>query len=108
MWLQPRRPAGLPSVPVGSAVVVSRPYSVPERISLFGLGCAAIAPVYPTLTARTGLGLPCPLRTVTGVPCPFCGLTTASVALVAGDPAAAVSASPLVFLIAALVIGMVP
>jgi hypothetical protein len=89
-------------------MVLARAYSVPERITLFGLGCAAIAAVYPILTDRTGLGLPCPLRTLTGIPCPFCGLTTATVALVSGDPAGAAAANPLVFLLAALVIATVP
>jgi hypothetical protein len=89
-------------------MVLARAYSVPERITLFGLGCAALATVYPTLTDRTGLGLPCPLRTVTGVPCPFCGLTTATVALVSGGPRAAAAANPLIFLLAALVLATVP
>jgi hypothetical protein len=42
----------------------------------------------------TGVGLPCPLRTLTGVPCPFCGLQTSVKATVAGQLGSAVAANP--------------
>jgi glycerol-3-phosphate acyltransferase PlsY len=81
-----------------------RTYSVPEHITMAGLGAGLIGAIYPTIMNQTGgRGLPCPLRTLTGVPCPFCGLTTATVALTHNEWAAAASASPLVFLVAALV-----
>lgn len=41
-----------------------------------------------------GVGLPCPLRTVTGVPCPFCGMTTSVKETVSGDLVAAAAANP--------------
>jgi Protein of unknown function (DUF2752) len=84
-------------------------YSVPERITIFGLGAGLVGSVYPMIMAHTGgQGLQCPLRTLTGVPCPFCGLTTATVALTHGQWATAASTSPLAYLVAALVAGMTP
>jgi hypothetical protein len=82
---------------------------VPERLSLFAAGAAAVGAVYPTLMAHTGgHGLPCPLRTLTGVPCPFCGMTTATVALTHGEWRAAAVTSPLVYLVAALLVITAP
>ena len=90
-------------------LILRREYSVPERITLFGAGAAMAGAVYPALMAHTGgQGLPCPLRTLTGVPCPFCGLTTATVAMTHGNWSAAAAASPLAYLIAALVVGTAP
>ncbi|MBI3256633.1 MAG: DUF2752 domain-containing protein [Actinobacteria bacterium] len=74
--------------------------SAPERFALTGVGVAVAAGVWPTLTDATGVGLPCPLRTLTGIPCPFCGMTTASIHLVRGDLAGAAAANPLAILIA--------
>ncbi|HEV2372315.1 MAG TPA: DUF2752 domain-containing protein [Streptosporangiaceae bacterium] len=85
------------------ALVLRRAYSVPEHISMFAAGAAAVGSVYPTLMRFThGHGLPCPLRTLTGVPCPFCGMTTATVSITHGDWAGAGGANPLVYLVAAL------
>jgi hypothetical protein len=84
-------------------------YSVPEHITMAGLGAGMIGAVYPVITAHTGMpGLPCPLRTLTGVPCPFCGLTTATVALTHGQWVTAASTSPLAYLAAALVLATTP
>ena len=41
-----------------------------------------------------GVGLPCPLRSLTGVPCPFCGLQTSVKATLVGDVGRAVAANP--------------
>jgi len=90
-------------------VILRRMYSVPEHITMVGLGAGLIGSVYPMIMAHTGgQGIPCPLRTLTGVPCPFCGLTTATVALTHGQWATAASTSPLAYLVAALVVGTTP
>jgi hypothetical protein len=84
-------------------------YSVPEHVTMAGLGAGLVGSCYPMIAAHTGWqGLPCPLRTLTGVPCPFCGLTTATVALVHGQWATAASTSPLAYLVAAFVLGTTP
>jgi hypothetical protein len=82
------------------ASAARRPHSLPEQLGLTGLGAAAAAYVYPAVSHATGLGLPCPLRTLTGVPCPLCGMTTAATSLAAGDLRAAIAANPFVLLLA--------
>ena len=90
-------------------MILRRMYSVPERITVFGLGASLVGWAYPTIMAHTGgQGIPCPLRTLTGIPCPFCGLTTATVALVHGQWSAAAGTSPLACLMAMLVVGTAP
>jgi hypothetical protein len=90
------------------AVILRRMYSVPEHITMAGLGAGLVGSVYPIITAHGWPGIPCPLRTLTGVPCPFCGLTTATVALTHGEWATAASTSPLAYLVGALVVGTTP
>lgn len=42
-----------------------------------------------------GVGLPCPLRTLTGVPCPLCGVTTSVRDTLGGHVRAGFAAAPL-------------
>jgi hypothetical protein len=46
-----------------------------------GIGGFALAGAY----RLTGLGIPCPLHTLTGLDCPFCGSTRMAAALLDGD-----------------------
>jgi Protein of unknown function (DUF2752) len=93
----------------GEAVIIRRVYSVPEHITMFGLGAGLAGSTYSMIMAHTGdRGLPCPFRALTGVPCPFCGLTTATVALTHGHWEAAAAANPLAYLVAGLVAGTAP
>ena len=89
------------------AGALRRTWSLPEQLGLAGLGAVAASFVYPMASHATGLGLPCPLRTLTGVPCPLCGMTTAATSLAAGDPRAALAANPFVTVLAAGTLWMV-
>jgi hypothetical protein len=53
-----------------------------------------------------GVGLPCPLRTLTGVPCPFCGVTTSVRDTLGGHVRAGLSAAPLGLLLIAVAIAI--
>lgn len=75
---------------------VRRDLSTPERIGVLGVGVLLAGAVWPAVVGATGLGLPCPLRTLTGVPCPGCGLTTGAVALSHGQIGAALAANPVI------------
>jgi hypothetical protein len=94
------------SAPEQLRLAMRRPHSVPEQLGLAGLGATAASLVYPVASHATGIGLPCPLRTLTGVPCPLCGMTTAATSLAAGDPRAALAANPFVLLLAAGTLAM--
>jgi Protein of unknown function (DUF2752) len=84
---------------IGGAI--RRAHSVPEQLGLAGVAAAAASFVYPAVSHATGLGLPCPLRTLTGIPCPLCGMTTAATGLAAGDVRAALAANPFALALAA-------
>jgi hypothetical protein len=82
--------------------------SVPERLGVFAVGVGVAALAYPRVSHATGVGVPCPLRTLTGIPCPACGMTTASTDLVAGDPNAALTANPFVLGLVVLAVVAMP
>jgi uncharacterized protein DUF2752 len=107
--MPPIRSSGRRALRGDLVLVLRRGYSAPENITIFAAGAAAVGTIYPTLMIYTHEhGIPCPLRTLTGVPCPFCGLTTATVALVHGQWQAATATSPLVYLVAALAAATAP
>ncbi len=54
--------------------------------------------LYLLFTLLTGTSI-CALRSTTGMPCPGCGLTTAGIALLKGDPAAAVKINAMILLV---------
>jgi len=64
-------------------------------VSYLGLGAAGALGFAP-------LAWPCPVRWALGLPCPGCGLTTGTLALLGGHPAAALAAHPLAPLALAL------
>jgi len=59
-------------------------------------GFAGYGLALTVLYATTGLGLPCPFRTLTGWECPFCGATRLGASLLKGDLAAAFGHNPVV------------
>ncbi len=67
-------------------------------LGAIGLAAAA-APIAPALVRALP---PCVFHALTGVPCPACGSTRAVLALLAGDPRAALAFNPLVTLGAAV------
>jgi hypothetical protein len=73
----------------------------PEVFALIGVFSFLVARFAPVLS----LGYACPLKAFAGIPCATCGMTHAFVALARGDVAAALAASPLGALLAALAWG---
>ncbi|HET7752491.1 MAG TPA: DUF2752 domain-containing protein [Anaeromyxobacteraceae bacterium] len=68
-------------------------------------GIAALSFLVARFVPVVGLFPPCPFRAALGVPCASCGMTRAFVALAHGDVAAALGASPLGAVLAALAWG---
>ena len=66
--------------------------------AVFGAIGLALSGTY----AMTGVGIPCPWRSLTHTLCPFCGSTTMGVALLHGDVTGAWVANPFVFALLAL------
>ena len=54
----------------------------------------AAGALYALFYLRTGIGIPCPLRSFTGLKCPGCGATRMCISLLKGDLAAAWQYNP--------------
>ncbi|GAA3610742.1 DUF2752 domain-containing protein [Microlunatus ginsengisoli] len=78
------------------------PYRAKEFVARSALtyvgGFFALGLGISTLYATTGVGAPCPFRTMTGWNCPLCGGTRMGAALLHGDVAAAFAFNPLAFI----------
>lgn len=92
------------AVPADTATAARR-----SSATVLGLGAVAVSGLaLSALYATTGLGVPCPFRSITGWDCPFCGGTRMGAALLHGDLAAAWAYNPfaLVALVVATVVGL--
>lgn len=72
-----------------------RPFRASRGLAYLGgfFGCGLVT---STLYATTGIGWPCPFRTLTGWECPLCGGTRLGNALLHGEVGAAFADNPLV------------
>lgn len=69
-----------------------------DRALAYVSGFGAVGLGLSAMFAATGVGIPCPFRTLTGWDCPLCGGTRMGAALLHGDVAAAYGYNPLVLL----------
>lgn len=79
---------------VPSWVVASTTITGEQARHLRWAGGAMVGAALVMTRLPAGVGLPCPLRTITGVPCPFCGMQTSVKATLVGDVGRAVAANP--------------
>ena len=63
--------------------------------------CLIAGLLYLGFVLLTGVGIPCPVRTLTGghIKCPGCGISTMCVALVRFDIPGAIEAHPVIFIL---------
>lgn len=72
-----------------------------QRLRRLAGGCGALLAaglLYALWVDRTGLALPCPVRTASGLLCPGCGMTRLCLALLRMDLAGAWQANPALLL----------
>lgn len=69
-----------------------------KKVLLLGFVFIGVGMLYGLFVKFTGIGVPCPIFTLTGLKCPGCGITHMCIALLQLDFQAALEAHPVLFI----------